>query len=161
MSSRSAKNTQLLVLGLVAAATVGYLVYFSSATATAKSKKDEDYGDDGDGGDTKKSTPLLSPSTNTSDVQRAALDGTPKKSNVSDQKELHSKIEELDKKGKALFKSKKVGFFIRVTYGVSRTAMIRSGWVAFFVFKMYFISQSSCIYRRVDFFTLLSHIDER
>lgn len=107
MSSRSAKNTQLLVLGLVAAATVGYLVYFSSATATAKSKKDEDYGDDGDGGDTKKSTPLLSPSTNTSDVQRAALDGTPKKSNVSDQKELHSKIEELDKKGKALFKSKK------------------------------------------------------
>lgn len=114
MSSRSAKNTQLLVLGLVAAATVGYLVYFSSATATAKSKKDEDSGDDGDSGEAKnsttevkKSTPLLSPSTSTSDVKRAALDDTPKKSNVSDQKELHSKIEELDKKGKALFKNKK------------------------------------------------------
>jgi len=107
------KNTQLLVAGLVAAATVSLLVYYSSAPATAKSKKDMDPSDDAKRGDSKntktKTTPMpSSTSTSTSDEKGAASQNdTPKKSNVTDEKELHSKIEELDKKGKALFKNKK------------------------------------------------------
>ena len=112
MSSRSmSKNTQLFAAAFVAAATVGVLYYLSSenAKATAKSKKDVD---DKKSADVKKPSPSsssTSPSTSKG-KQAAAADDTPKKSNVSDQKEMHSKIEELDKKGKALFKNKKVSF---------------------------------------------------
>mmetsp|Transcript_6261 Transcript_6261/g.15496 ORF Transcript_6261/g.15496 Transcript_6261/m.15496 type:complete len:639 (+) Transcript_6261:178-2094(+) len=105
MSSRSSKNTQLLAAGIVAAATIGLLFYFSSAPKTApeKSNDDADPGNQQEEKDTKKPS-----STSTSGKKSAQpADGTPKRSNVSDQKELHSKIEELDKKGKALFKNKK------------------------------------------------------
>ena len=91
MSSKS-KNTQLLVAGLVAAATVSLVLYYTSTTkATAPSKKK-----DVDDATTKSSN--------------RSIDVTPKKSNRSDveEKEMHAKIEELDKKGKALFKNKQV-----------------------------------------------------
>lgn len=105
MSSRS-KNTQLLTAGLIAIATIGLLVYFSNQNETAKAKttkkKDEE-----------DVTPAPKSSTTAKKEEKKAAapiddSKTPKKSNVTDQKELHSKIEELDKKGKALFKSKKV-----------------------------------------------------
>jgi len=113
MSSRSmSKNTQLFAAAFVAAATVGVLYYLSSenakATAKSKSKKDDPV-DDKKSADVKKPSPSsssTSPSTSKG-KQAAAADDTPKKSNVSEQKEMHSKIEELDKKGKALFKNKK------------------------------------------------------
>jgi len=105
MSSRS-KSSQLLATGLVAVATIGMLVYFSSTTttATAKPKKDVDpveTVEDEDASVVKKPTPSAS------SAEGKKSDKTPKKSNVTDQKELHSKIEELDKKGKAQFKNKK------------------------------------------------------
>eukprot|EP00536_Pseudo-nitzschia_multiseries_P012088 jgi/Psemu1/326680/estExt_fgenesh1_pg.C_4420005 len=83
-SSSSNKNTQLLLTGLLAVATIG-LVLYTSGTGTGKTK-DRDVDKD-------------------KDVDKD-IDGTPKRSNVTDEKELHSKIEELDKKGKALFKKK-------------------------------------------------------
>ena len=112
MSSRTSKNTQLLAAGIVAAATIGFMLYFSSSpkTAPAKSKPDADSGKEKEEKDAKQLTPSSS-ATSTSEKKRApTADATPKRSNVSDQKELHSKIEELDKKGKAQFKNKKVCF---------------------------------------------------
>ncbi len=102
--SRSSKSTHLLTVGLIAAATVCLLVYVNNQGATAKSSKK---------GDTEekagvKPAPSTAKKAKTVDTKKASLDATPKRSNVTDQKELHSKIEELDKKGKALFKSKKV-----------------------------------------------------
>jgi hypothetical protein len=95
MSSKS-KNTQLLVAGLVAAATVSLVLYFatSSSKATVPSKKKK-----------------LDDDNSTKKSSNRSIDVTPKKSNRSDvdEKEMHAKIEELDKKGKALFKNKQVG----------------------------------------------------
>ena len=108
----------MLTAGLIAIATVGLLVYFSSVNETAKAKttkKDEDE---------TTAAPVPAPkkadtSTTTKKEEKKAAptsDATPKKSNVTDQKELHSKIEELDKKGKALFKNKKVRIHFRLSY---------------------------------------------
>lgn len=108
MSYRN-KNSQLLTAGIIAIATVGLLIYFSSVNDTAKAKTTKK--DDAE--DTKALAPepkKTAATTSKKEEKKAATtsDATPKKSNVTDQKELHSKIEELDKKGKALFKSKKV-----------------------------------------------------
>lgn len=107
MSYRSKnKNTELLIAGLVAAATIGLAVYFASKPATAKGKNASD-----DKGETKKesSKPSTPANKSSSGWKKAPiLDDTPKRSNVTDEKELHSKIEELDKKGKALFKNRMV-----------------------------------------------------
>lgn len=99
MSSKS-KNTQLLVAGLVAAAAIGAVLYYSKVTSTAKEptkKKSKKLDDDNDNVRQK-----------SSDSAARSVDVTPKKSNLSDtdEKQMHSKIEELDKKGKALFKNK-------------------------------------------------------
>ena len=103
--SRSSKNTQLLTAGLLAAATVCLLVYVSNQSkgATAKSSKKDDTEEE-----VQKPAPSTAKASKTVEAKKPSLDATPKRSNVSDQKELHSKIEELDKKGKALFKNKKV-----------------------------------------------------
>jgi hypothetical protein len=141
------KNTQLLAAAFVAAATVGLLYYLSTenakATAKSKPKKDlDDPVDDKKSADVKK--PSLSSSTTPSTKKgkrAAAADDTPKKSNVSDQKEMHSKIEELDKKGKALFKNKKVSLFaVLICYSIWDCTLR----IALFGF-IYFISQSPCI----------------
>ena len=137
MSSK--KNTQLLVSGLIAVATIGLLVYFSSVAETAKSKKDEDPGSGAKPVEAKKPTPSSS-STSKNEVKRTVSpDDTPKKSNVTDQKELHSKIEELDKKGKAFFKKKKVSYcneseccWCKLCREVGRTMLLK---VAFLVFQ--------------------------
>ena len=117
MPPRSSKHTQLLVVGLVAAATISLAIYFASTPANAKSKKEVV-----DKGKNKKSTKPATPASKSSSSSSCSstdsthefvggivhLDDTPKRSNVTDEKDLHSKIEELDKKGKALFKNKKV-----------------------------------------------------
>jgi hypothetical protein len=132
--SSNKKNTQLLISGLVAAVAVSVLVYFATrpsaagstaASATAENKKkwkDDD--------DTTSST-----ANRSVNFAEGSSDATPRKSNeslskkatssgggggsttgtgstisnsISEEKELHSKIEELDKKGKAFFKNKQV-----------------------------------------------------
>lgn len=93
-----------MIAGIVAAATIGLAVYFASKPAAAKGKKASD-----DKGETKKesSKPGTPANKSSSGGKKApSLDDTPKRSNVTDEKELHSKIEELDKKGKALFKNR-------------------------------------------------------
>ena len=97
MSSKN-KNTQLLVVGLVAAVSVSLILYYSSKSSstakepTKKKKLDDDAAASKGSGS-------------------RSIDLTPKKSNrtdTTDEKEMHAKIEELDKKGKALFKNKQV-----------------------------------------------------
>lgn len=104
MSSRAvSKNTQLIVAGLVAATTISLVVYFVSSKPVSAAKLDDNNGDENTDENVKNEK-----STLTSTIQKKSIspDDTPKKSNVTDEKELHSKIEELDKKGKALFKNK-------------------------------------------------------
>jgi uncharacterized protein HemX len=99
MSSNS-KNTQLLLAGLVAAAALGLVLYYASASSTAKEST------------ATKPTKKLDVDDNPKKPSSSrSVDVTPKKSNLSDtdEKKMHSKIEELDKKGKALFKNKQVG----------------------------------------------------
>lgn len=99
------RSSQLLKVSLIAAATVCLVIYVNNQSkgATAKSsKKDED------DAEVQKPASSTAKKVKTVDAKKPALDATPKRSNVTDQREIHSKIEELDKKGKALFKSKKV-----------------------------------------------------
>lgn len=114
MSFRTiSKNTQLIVAGLAAAATISLVVvyYASLKPATSSSKKENKLDEDGDGDrstTTNEKSTLVSTKDRNVKTTATGPDDTPKKSNVTDEKELHSKIEELDKKGKALFKNKKV-----------------------------------------------------
>lgn len=107
MSSKG-KNTQLLLAGIVAAAAVGAVLYYASVTSSSTTAKESK----------KKSKKLLDDDNDNGGPQKASsssanrsVDVTPKKSNLSDseEKQMHAKIEELDKKGKALFKNKQVG----------------------------------------------------
>mmetsp|Transcript_52233 Transcript_52233/g.59185 ORF Transcript_52233/g.59185 Transcript_52233/m.59185 type:complete len:646 (-) Transcript_52233:29-1966(-) len=109
MSSRTiSKNTQLIVAGLAAAATISLVVYYASLKpATSSSKKENKLDEDGDGSTTTNEKSTLVSTKDRNVKTTTGPDDTPKKSNVTDEKELHSKIEELDKKGKALFKNKK------------------------------------------------------
>lgn len=116
--SSNRKNTQLLVTGLVAAVALGVVVYFATRPAAATTRKKKLDDDD-------KST------GRSVDFAETSSDATPRKSNessskkgasgggstsgsstigisVSEERELHSKIEELDKKGKGFFKNKQV-----------------------------------------------------
>lgn len=110
MSSRAvSKNTQLIVAGLVAATTISLVVYFVSSKPVSAAKLDDNNGDENTDENVKNEKSTL---TSTNQKKSISPDDTPKKSNVTDEKELHSKIEELDKKGKALFKNKQVSFAI-------------------------------------------------
>lgn len=110
MSSRAvSKNTQLIVAGLVAATTISLVVYFVSSKPVSAAKLDDNNGDENTDENVKNEKSTL---TSTNQKKIISPDDTPKKSNVTDEKELHSKIEELDKKGKALFKNKQVSFCI-------------------------------------------------
>ena len=132
-SALSRRNTQLIVGGLLAAVALSLVVYYttspsaSSALALNKKKKKKKLDDDDDDDDAARATPSKGRSVNFSDV---SSDATPRKSNetssssskrtragsggtttshsVAEERELQTKIEELDKKGKALFKNKQV-----------------------------------------------------
>ena len=129
--SLKSKQTQLVVAGIAATAVVGLLVYSrlssKSVATTKKPKKLDDDDDDllfvdprapvegstGKGGGNK-----------AVDYVDTASDATPRKSNesggpkpkkavkssptASDEKQIHTTIEALDKKGKTFFKNKQV-----------------------------------------------------
>jgi len=108
MSSQStSRNTKLLAAGLAAAFAVSYLMYLQSRPpANAESKDDND--------ESAKKAEKTVVETISEEKQTTApkkYSETPKRSNVTPdekiKKQLHLRIEELDKKGKALFKSRK------------------------------------------------------
>jgi len=110
-SSKSNQNTQILLMGLAAVAAAGVLLYFvrqEPSPAKAKTLDDDDMADDA----TVKAKGR-SLSSHQKDSPFKASAANKKTSNISgrpwDEKALHSKIEELDKKGKAFFKNKQVG----------------------------------------------------
>ena len=112
MSSQStSRNTKLLAAGLAAAFAVSYLMYLQSRPpANAESKDDND--------ESAKKAEKTVVETISEEKQTTApkkYSETPKRSNVTPdekiKKQLHLRIEELDKKGKALFKSRKVRVF--------------------------------------------------
>lgn len=124
MSARSNKQTtQLLLMGLAAVAAVGIMIYLSqnlSTPASNKKAKTLDDGDDDDMADdaTVKakgrsvgggSSPVKATTTTTA---AKSPEKSPTSSGPMDEKELHAKIEELDKKGKAFFKNKQVGIIV-------------------------------------------------
>ena len=117
-TSSKAKQTQLLVAGLAAATVISLLAYYAvsnkSTVIATKPKKKKLDDDDSDVGKQSRSV----------DFADTSSDATPKKSNetgskskmpkksptAGEEKQIHSKIEELDKKGKAFFKNKQVRF---------------------------------------------------
>jgi hypothetical protein len=115
VSNMSAKrqNTQFLLMGLAAVAAAGVLYYLvqEASSGTVKAKKLSDLDDLADddtvqakGGTTESST---AKSTTSKDISASS---TSSEQGPMDEKDLHAKIEELDKKGKAFFKNKQVGF---------------------------------------------------
>jgi len=135
-SSSKNTHTQLLVTGLLAAAALGLALYLASspsspsssfssssaasqsgdeskATSKAKRKASTNASASADASASASANTTINASAKkvyTTKETAAVTDNpgihTPKRSNVTDEKELHSKIEELDKKGKALFKKK-------------------------------------------------------
>ena len=139
-------TTKLLVAGIVTAASVGLLVYISSTTASAKSKKDINQTNNGECSRVKQRT--ASASATATDNKNSGTDNknlgkrpmsrdcTRQNFNLNDQKELHSKIEELDKKGKVLFKNKKVNSGCLLLLTCTATHRIVSVISIFFVLKI-------------------------
>lgn len=111
MSSRN-KNTQYILIGVAAVASVGFLYYMSQQAPTKTKKKldgDDDYLDLADDITVKAKGRSFEASEAVKSVETAgdkaaAAIATGK----MDEKALHAKIEELDKKGKAFFKNKQV-----------------------------------------------------
>ena len=117
-----ARDNQVIMIGLAAAAAASLLYYFAFAQTSAKEevqKKTKRLDDDDD-------RDMIQPSSSKDrSISSVNSLGTEKASNISaataaraeeknreleklDDKTLHAKIEEMDKKGKALFKNKQV-----------------------------------------------------
>lgn len=102
----------------MAAVTISLVLYYAThhpAPAKAGGKKKKKTGPDDDDDKGGRSTSTAGRSVNFSDKAPTSSDAaTPRKSNetttaaIAEEKEMHAKIEELDKKGKALFKNKQV-----------------------------------------------------
>ena len=125
-------NNQVILLGAAAALVSASLLYYilSSSSSSKAEKKiggDDDDATDkqGDGGSTTHRSIGTSSSTTTTTPTKTShqsldTDKTPlvkngtegSANNNSNNKELHSRIEELDKKGKALFKNKQVSLLV-------------------------------------------------
>ena len=100
------QNTQYVVLGLAAAAAAGLVfLWFQQQKATTGPSKKLD-----DSEDFSQATTKASNATTTA----KKLDDEDR----MDEKALHAKIEELDKKGKAYFKGKKVRIFLHLFLAV-------------------------------------------
>ena len=102
-STSSSKNTQLvIVLSVTAAvASVGLLVWY------LKSKEKENQpGSSGETRETRKKNKL--PDSNKLGSNRSVATEDSTKHSTRDEKAVHIKIEELDKKGKAFYKEKQV-----------------------------------------------------
>ena len=106
--SSSAKQNQTIALGIGAAVVTVSLLYYlfsSSSKAAADNSKGSD--DEPSAG-----SRSLGATTPTKGATAADTDKTPLVKNNNASKALHSQIEELDKKGKALFKAKQVRLFV-------------------------------------------------
>ena len=120
------KNTPVILLGAVAAVAAASLLYYALAvhkqeSASAKpSKPDDDDEDDA------KPSATSSRSVDTSDSSRTTptkavpavdTDQTPLVKNGGKSKQLHARIEELDKQGKGFFKAKQVRMVVEASSG--------------------------------------------
>lgn len=121
MSAKN-QNTQFLLMGLAAIAAAGVLYYLlqqesslGTVKATKKKLADEDDLADDDTVQAKGGTSTSTASSSTAKTLKTTSkdsSATSSKSSAADrmdEKDLHAKIEELDKKGKAFFKNKQVG----------------------------------------------------
>jgi len=125
----NSNQTQLIVFGLAAAVSISLAFYFMSRGATSpysggkgKGSRDDDELDDmtastKDSASTARPSAAATPSTpkpgrNAQQPTTADADKTPLVKNTkSEGKEVHARIEDLDKKGKDLFKEKQVRLF--------------------------------------------------
>jgi hypothetical protein len=110
------KNTPVILLGAVAAVAAASLLYYALAvrkqeSAAFKPSKPDDDKDDQHSTTTSRSVET-SDSSRTTPTKGAAppvdTDQTPLVKNGGKSKQLHARIEELDKQGKAFFKAKQV-----------------------------------------------------
>lgn len=126
MARSSAQTQKLVILGLASAVAVGLLLWkISSSTKqkanqpTNRKKKDDDEldNDDDDTAPTQQTADRSLPTTATTTPtkKKASVtksndaDATPKRTNKSlSNADMNTKIEELDRKGKAFFKDKQV-----------------------------------------------------
>ena len=120
------KRQQLVVAGFAAAATISLLYYWYSTSSNkekVKAKSSSKYHQDKKVSSSRGVAPSKTPppptgadsTPNIRRSQRESLnDKTPlvKNTTKQDEKALHAKIEDLDKKGKALFKNKQVRYFL-------------------------------------------------
>ena len=108
--SSSSKQNQTIALGIGAAVvTVSLLYYLFSSSSKAAADKPKGSGNDDEPSAGSRS---LGATTPTKGATAADTDKTPLVKNNNANKALHSQIEELDKKGKALFKAKQVRLFV-------------------------------------------------
>lgn len=116
MSKLNKQHTQFLLMGLAAVAAAGVLFYLTKESATAKSGPKDGGKTGAAGGDASKAKDRsLDTSTVKTSNTSSSKSSEPKKttSGTMDEKELHAKIEELDRKGKGFFKNKQVGGRLR------------------------------------------------
>jgi hypothetical protein len=109
------KTTQYILMGLAAVSAISVVYYFSKQQSSKPKKKlddrdNDDYPPDLSDDITVKSKGRSFDASETIKSSKAASDATvTDPSDVQmDEKTLHAKIEELDKKGKAFFKNKQV-----------------------------------------------------
>ena len=127
--SSSSKQNQTIALGIGAAVvTVSLLYYLFSSSSKAAADKPKGSGNDDEPSAGSRS---LGATTPTKGATAADTDKTPLVKNNNANKALHSQIEELDKKGKALFKAKQVRLFVccfRSFRGTSPSKILTHVW---------------------------------
>jgi hypothetical protein len=110
-NQRDANSQQLIMIGLAAATAVASMVIYyytyNKQYATNHSMEEEEYDELGKPivKKTNRSTPTVTTNKSTSDDSKNKEEVNKAK---TDEKALHAMIEELDKKGKLLFKNSKV-----------------------------------------------------
>ena len=115
-------NSQLLIAGLAAAATASLLYYLIFANASEKTDADAEAKAKAKAKALAMDAPgkATSPSAKSA-AKKSEMAASPSSSGGKlDDKALHAKIEELDKKGKALFKNKQVR---SMSYGLDHTCI--------------------------------------
>lgn len=111
MSPLKSQNTKFVLMGLAAVAATAicyYLVQQSSPSATTARAKTLD-SDDGLADDDTVQAKGSSTTKSTATASKAKTLTKDDEKSKMDEKELHARIEELDKKGKTFFKDKQVG----------------------------------------------------
>ena len=120
MARSSAQTQQLVILGIASIVAVSLLVWKLSSSTASKGRKiheedDDDDLDDAADDDTAPTVPstvdrsVTPKKAATKSITKDGEDGTPIRTNKTlSNADVNSKIEDLDKKGKAFFKDKQV-----------------------------------------------------